>query len=199
MLYILIILCANLVIIAASLLANLFFPWIFAGYDLWYVILMPPISTVAVIAVDGIGAFIIRRLPAKWFSIDSSLTDVSKKECEIYTKLGVRKWREKVPELGIFTGFHKNQVAEPGSNEYLKRYILEANYGVVIHLVCVPIGFLILLLCPIGHALFFGVPVAIVNAVLNILPAMILRYNIPKLLALHRRNERLRASAKETF
>ena len=55
MLYILIILCANLVIIGASLLANLFFPWIFAGYDLWYVILMPPISTVAVIAVDGIG------------------------------------------------------------------------------------------------------------------------------------------------
>ena len=191
MLYILIILCANLVIIASSLLVDLFSSWIFIGYDLWYIILMPPISTVAVIAVDGIGAFIIRRLPEKWFSIDSPLCAVSKKECEFYTKLGVRKWREKVPELGIFTGFHKNQVAEPGSNEYLKRYILEANYGVVIHLACVPIGFLIILLCPIEHAIFFGVPVALVNAALNILPAMVLRYNIPKLLALYRRNERL--------
>ncbi|MBQ5602641.1 MAG: hypothetical protein IIU77_07465, partial [Clostridia bacterium] len=63
MLYILIILCANLVIIASSLLVDLFSSWIFIGYDLWYIILMPPISTVAVIAVDGIGAFIIRRLP----------------------------------------------------------------------------------------------------------------------------------------
>ncbi|MBE6608369.1 MAG: hypothetical protein E7633_07420 [Ruminococcaceae bacterium] len=194
MLYIWVILCGNLFIIAASLLINLFFPWIFAGYGLPYIILMPPVSTVAVIAVDGIAAFIIRRLPEKWFSIGSSLSVVSKKECEIYTKLGVRKWREKVPELGIFTGFHKNHVAEPNSNEYLKRFILEANYGVVIHVMCVPIGFLIIFLCPIGHAPLIGIPVALVNAALNLLPAMTLRYNIPKLLALYRRNERHKTS-----
>ncbi len=191
MLYIWLILGANLLIIAAALLSMLFFPGSFIGYNIAYAILMPLISTVAVIAVDGIAAFIIRRLPERWFSIDSSFSSVSKKECELYTKLGVRKWREKIPELGLFTGFHKNHVAEPGSNEYIKRYILEANYGAVIHFVSIPLGFLIIFLCPLGHAFYFGIPVALVNAVLNLLPAMILRYNIPKLISLYRRNERL--------
>ena len=190
MLYVWLILGANLFIIAASLFSMLFFPENFIGYTAAYAILMPPLSTIAVIAVDGIAAFIIRRLPEKWFSIDSSFSSVSKKECEIYTKLGVRKWREKVPELGLFTGFHKNRVADPGSNEYIKRFILEANYGAVIHFISVPLGFLIIFLCPLGHAIYFGIPVAIVNAVLNLLPAMALRYNVPKLLSLYRRNER---------
>ena len=197
MLYIWLILGANLFIIAASLFSMLFFPESFLGYGVTYALLMPPISTVAVIALDAITAFVIRRMPEKWFDMASPFSSVSKKECEFYTKLGVRKWREKIPELGLFTGFHKNHVAEPGSNDYIKRYILEANYGAVIHLVSVPIGFLIIFLCPLGHAVYFGIPVAIVNAILNILPAVILRYNIPKLLSLYRRNERKTAVSSE--
>ena len=191
MLYISLILGANLLVIAATLLSKLFFPENFVGYDIAYAILMTPISTIAVIVVDGITAFIIRRMPEKWFSIDSAFSSVSKKECELYTRLGVRKWREKIPELGFFTGFHKNHVAEPGSNEYIKRYILEANYGAVIHFVSIPLGFLIIFLCPLEYAFYLGIPVAFVNAVLNLLPAMILRYNIPKLISLYRRNERI--------
>ena len=188
MLYVWIILIANLLIIAANLLCSLFVQ----GFspDVAHILLMPPISTVAVIAVDGIAAFIIRRLPQKWFAYDSIFSRVSKKECAFYTKLGVRKWRTKVPELGMFTGFHKNKVYEPDSNDYLMRYILEANYGFVIHVACVPVGFLIILICPLEWALSFGIPVAIVNAVLNLMPAFILRYNIPRLLSLMRMNDR---------
>lgn len=193
MLYIWLILGANLLIIAANLACELLFP---TSVGILNAILLPPISTVAVIAVDGISAFIIRRLPERWFSYESPLTSVSKKECALYTRLGVRKWRTKVPELGMFTGFHKNKVYDPGSNEYLKRYILEANYGVVIHWAGVPLGFLIIFICPLDWALRFGIPVATVNAILSLLPAFVLRYNIPKLLSLMRMNER-RSKASE--
>ncbi len=195
MLYIYLILGANLLIIAANLILSLAFQMF--GLDPIYAVILPPISTVAVIAIDGIAAFVIRRLPEKWFSNESSLCEVSKKECDFYAKIGVRKWRTKIPELGLFTGFHKNKVYEPGSNEYVKRYILEANYGFVIHIMSIPLGFLIILLCPIEWALCFGVPVALVNAALNLLPAAALRYNIPKLLSLMRMNDRRSARAEE--
>lgn len=195
MLYIYLILGANLLIIAANLVCALFIPSF--DIDLMNIIMMPPISTVAVIAIDGIAAFIIRRFPEKWFSSESSLTNVSKKECAFYNKLGVRKWRTKVPELGMFTGFHKNKVYEPSNNEYIKRYILEANYGFVIHMASVPIGFLVILICPIEWALSFGVPVALVNALLHLLPAFVLRHNIPKLKSLMRMNDRRSARAEE--
>ncbi len=190
MLYLYLILGANLAIIAANLIINLFFPSIFLGYSIAYILLMPPVCTVAVIAVDGIAAFVIRRLPEKYFVIGSKFCDVSKRECDFYVRLGIRKWREKIPELGFFTGFHKNRVAEPSSNEYLERFIMEANYGAVIHLMGVPFGLLIIFLCPIAHAPFITLPVATVNAALNFMPAFVLRYNVPRLCALHRRNLR---------
>ncbi len=193
MLYIWLILGANLLIIAANLVCAIFTSSL--EPNLLTMIIMPPINTVAVIAIDGIAAFLIRRLPEKWFSAESGLSRISKKECAFYKKLGVRKWRSKVPELGMFTGFHKNKIYEPGSNEYIKRYILEANYGYVIHFACVPIGFLIIFLCPLEWAFRFGVPVALVNAVLHLMPAFILRYNIPKLRSLMRMNDRHKANS----
>ena len=196
MLYIYLILGANLLIIAANLILSLAFQMF--GLDPIYAVILPPISTVAVIAIDGAVAFVIRRLPEKWFSNESSLSEVSKKECDFYARIGVRKWRTKIPELGMFTGFHKNRVYEPGSNEYVKRYILEANYGFVIHIMSIPLGFLIILLCPIQWALCFGLPVALVNALLNLLPAAALRYNIPKLMSLMRMNDRRSARKSES-
>ena len=195
MLYIYLILGANLLIIAANLILSLAFQMF--GLDPIYAVILPPISTVAVIAIDGAVAFVIRRLPEKWFSNESSLSEVSKKECDFYARIGVRKWRTKIPELGLFTGFHKNKVYEPGSNEYVKRYILEANYGFVIHIMSIPLGFLVILICPIEWALCFGLPVALVNAALNLLPAAALRYNIPKLMSLMRMNDRRSARAEE--
>lgn len=195
MLYVLLISGANLIIIAANILLGALFEGCFPSAA--EALCLTPISTVAVILVDAIAAFAIRRLPGRFFSHGSRLCSVSKGECSFYNKLGVRRWREKIPELGMFTGFHKNKVYEPGSIEYIKRYILEANYGAVIHFASVPLGFLIILLRP-SAALSVGIPVAIVNALLNLLPAFVLRYNLPKLLSLLRINERRQKKKEET-
>lgn len=187
MLYVWIILIGNIAIITGNLAFSRISP---LPEGILGAILLPILNTVAVIAFDGIAAFFIRRLPEKWFSSESKLSIVSRRECKFYTILGVRKWRSKVPELGMFTNFRKNKVYEPSSNDYLKRYILEANYGVIIHFACVIVGFAILFICHSACALRIGLPVAIVNAILNLMPTFVLRYNLPKLQSLIRMNER---------
>ena len=64
----------------------------------------------------------------------------------------------------------------------------------MIHAVGVAVGFAVLAIFP-RHAVGMGLPVALVNAVLNILPIFVLRYNTPKIANIHERN--LRNSNKE--
>ena len=171
------------------------------GVSFWFILGAVLINVVAVIAVDGLFAFLIRRLPEKWFGHERRFFHVSAKEKKFYEKLKIRKWKDKVPELGQFTNFHKNKVAEPRNNVYLERYMLEAAYGEVIHLAGCFLGFVIIFFYPLKYWLCFGFPVAVINLIMNILPYFILRYNFYKMKVLYRSNERKqrRAAEKETL
>lgn len=155
-----------------------------------YVLLAVFLNVVAVIAVDGIFAAAIRRLPKKWFSHDKSFFKVSAKEKKFYEKLKIRRWKDKVPELGQFTNFRKNRIDDPHNNEYLERYMLEAAYGEVIHLAGIFFGFVIIFFYPLKYWLCFGFPVAFINALMNLPSFFILRYNFYKLKILYASNER---------
>ena len=151
-------------------------------YD-WYIYIIAVVAyVIIVIIIDAIVATIIRKMPEKYFD---------KGELKFYKLIGVKKWKEHVPELGMFTGFRKNKIANPKDSAYLSRYILEACYGIIIHFWSVPASFLIMLLdfkMYTGNSnlwLFVALPVAIVNAVLIVLPAFILKYNLPKLVRLY--------------
>ena len=171
------------------------------GVSFWFILGAVLINVVAVIAVDGLFAFLIRRLPEKWFGHERRFFQVSAKEKKFYEKLKIRKWKDKVPELGQFTNFHKNKVAEPRNNVYLERYMLEAAYGEVIHLAGCFLGFVIIFFYPLKYWLCFGFPVAVINLIMNILPYFILRYNFYKMKVLYRSNQRKqrRAAEKETL
>lgn len=147
-------------------------------------------ATAAIIALDGALAFLIRRLPARWFSAGRKIFIASRRECRFYIALGLRRWKDKIPELGMFTGFHKNKVRRPQDNSYIARFIMECNYGMAIHFAGAVFGFCLLLARPPAYALWVGLPVAVVNFVLNLLPLFVLRYNVPKLEALYARNRR---------
>ena len=167
------------------------------GFSIEYIVIAVVVSTVAVIIVDGIFATIVRRaLPEKWFIQTKKRFCAGKKECRFYEKLGIKKWKDKVLELGVFTNFRKNKIANPTDNEYIARYIMEANYGIICHLACVIFGYLIVFVYPLEYFLCFGVPVATVNAVLNLMPLFILRYNLPKLHTLYKYNERRHSQVK---
>lgn len=169
-------------IVGADLLIILFNIW-FNKFELslLYIILAAVLGAIAVIAIDGVFAFIIRRLPEKWFSYDKKIWNVSKAECNFYEKLGIKLWKDKILELGVFTSFSKKTIANPDSKEYMARFILESNYGAIIHIANAIFGFLVIFCFPLKLVFCFGLPISIVNAILSLLPYMILRYNIPRL------------------
>lgn len=190
--------CAVIILGMAAISAlNIFFGAPAFGYSYLYCVLATVINTAAVILTDGVFAFIIRRLPQKWFDFRKKTFTVPQKEKRFYEKIGIKKWKDKIPELGGFTKFSKSKISDPFNNEYVGRYLLEACYGTVIHYVTCFTGFLIIFICPLKYWFCFGFPVAIVNAVLNLLPAFTLRYNTYKLNVLYKRNERRNAIKEE--
>lgn len=169
---------------------NYFFAAPVYGFDIGFIILAVVISVVAVVVVDLIFAGIVRwLLPRKWFSHEKKRFSAGKRECRFYEKIGIKKWKDKIPELGKLTNFRKNKITDPTNNEYIARYIMEANFGIGVHLSGIITGFSIILIYP-AYWMCFGLPVAIVNVVYNCLSLFILRYNLPKLHTLYRLNER---------
>lgn len=186
----------GLILIASTIIGVANGLFAFSAYDenVGRIVFCISVSVVAAILIDAFFATIIRWvLPKKWFARERRWFSAGKKECRFYEKLGVKKWKDKVIELGVFTGFRKNKIADPTNNEYIARYIVEANYGVVVHIACIFCGYLVCFIFP-EHRYTIGIPVGFVNMVLNFLPFMILRYNLPKLHTLYRLNFR-RAAA----
>lgn len=136
------------------------------------------LGTISVIAWDGIVALLIRRLPfpARWFAADSKSFFVGKRERSFYRKVGINVWKDYVPELGCFTGFHKSEFSSPNDPAYLARFLMESNYGVVIHLANALLGYLIVLL-PWCSSPTIAYPIALVNMILSLLPVAVLRFN----------------------
>lgn len=170
--------------------ANLCFGIPMYGYDMWFVFQMIGLHILVVFLIDALLAFVIRHLlPAKWFNFRLKRFHISKRERKIYEKLQIKKWKDKIPELGKFANFRKNKVEDPTNNEYVERFILECCYGEGVHLSSIILGFLIILMYP-KYCLMLGIPVAIANGIIHCLSFMILRYNRPKLMVLFERNKR---------
>lgn len=161
------------------------------------IVTMVVVSVLFVLIVDGVVAFFIRwTCPKNWFEFSNKFFIPSKKEYLFYEKIGIKNWKDKVLELGAFTGFRKSKMKEPTNNVYVERFIVEANYGVVVHFVSCIMGFLILLIYK-KYWFCIGLPVALVNVFYNLLSLFILRYNLPKLHTLHRYNERRQKIASD--
>lgn len=148
---------------------------------LW-TLLWTTVAIVTIILVDGLVATVCRLLPKRFACSSDKFYQVSQKEKKFYEKLKIRKWKDKIPEIGHFTGFRKNKIADPQSVEYIERFLLEACYGELGHLWIMPVGFVILALFFISETwIALAIPVAIINAILNLLPVFVLRYNRYKL------------------
>lgn len=184
MLYLTIIIGGAIIIAVANTLVSFSFELLLQN------LLSVAIGVVAIIAQDGIGALIIRRLtPKKWYLPEKTLFTVSAKERKFYTKLKIKKWKDYVPELGLFTGFSKSEIKEAEDAEYLGRFLIESNYGVIIHVSNALLGFVIAFI-PICSAPSIWIPIYVVNFVLSILPVAILRYTSHTLAKLYQRSKK---------
>ena len=153
------------------------------------------------VLIDALVAIIGRKLPEKWMDPTKGMILTRDWEMKFYLFLQVNKWKDHIPDLGRFTNFPKGNLMDPYNNEYIKRYILEASYGVVIHYLSVPFSFLMLLLIfiePSNPTIWtVGLPVILVNAILIVLPAFTLKFNLPRLVRIRDMNERFLAKQKQ--
>ena len=164
------------------------------GAAIWYEAALAVIWCTALAFIfDGIVAFIISVIPDSLFGIDNPCYRVSTWEMELYKSLRVRLWKDKIWELGGLGGFSKKNLKEPSSPEYIEKFIIECNKGVLTHRLSYPLGFISILTLSAPLAYSVAIPVAIVNLVLNAMPTIALRYNTLKLKAfLTRLKKRIR-------
>ena len=157
----------------------------------WYYVLISVIWCTALqFAIDGSIAIIINKLPDRWFGAYNPFYKVFGWERELYKCLNVRRWKDKVWELGGLGGFSKKELKEPDNSKYIEKFIIECNKGVLTHRLSYPAGFVAMLTISSPCSLTVAIPVAIVNVFLNILPTLALRYNTPKLISLLKRLKR---------
>ncbi len=168
----------------------------------WMVLGWTAASIALVFAIDALTETVVRLCPPPK---DGKFFQVSKKEKNLYEKWQIRKWKDRVPEIGHFTGFRKNKLADPKSAAYVERFLMESRYGEVGHLLSCFTGALIFLLQFIPFVPFYWwmvcVCVFVVNALLNLPSYFILRYNYYKLKILHKsllKKEELQAQQTAT-
>ena len=147
----------------------------------YYTVIAVTFCTVLQFLLDLIIAVTIKLTPDRWYGINNPHFRVSAFEMEMYRRLRVRLWKDKVWELGGAGGFSKKQLLQPKDPAYIEKFIIECNKGVLTHVLSYPIGFLAILTLPNICAVTIALPVAIVNLFLNILPTIVLRYNTPLL------------------
>ena len=148
----------------------------------WYYVISAVIwCTVLQFALDGLIAILIRVTPDRYFDIDNPYFAVSEKSQALYKRLQVRRWKDKVWELGGLGGFSKKSLKEPTNPKYIEKFIIECNKGVVTHRLSYPIGFLAMMTVDGLCAVTIALPIAVVNVFLNVLPTLVLRYNTPLL------------------
>jgi len=155
-----------------------------------YAIVASVFCTLLAFALDGLIAFLVHLMPNRLFPAESPHYRVSSRAVRLYERMGVKKWKSRVWELGGIGGFSKKNLNEPLSAAYIERFLTESHKGVLTHRLGYVAGFLTVLAFPNICALTVALPVALVNLYLNILPTVILRYNTPRLLSLYTRLKR---------
>lgn len=140
-----------------------------------------------IIALNAISCIIIELLPKKIFNPFGKLGKSFKWERKFYEKIGIRKWKDKIPEVGKYFRFSKSVLIDKSDNEYILAFIRETICGEIIHFVGFLLGFIIIFV-NIKSWFLIALPMIIANTIINIMPVMIQRYNRPKLLLLYQRN-----------
>lgn len=161
------------------------------GYSALYSMLATVIGALAIVSIDIIVAIIVKALPKKLFSDDKKFFVMSKWERKLMEKLGIRRWKTEVPDMGVLGGgMSKRKMMSLSDNEYISRVLFENAYAQVIHIAAAFCGFALVPLYPFEYWYCFGLPIAVVNLVLNCMSLSVLRYNFGRLKILQKYNER---------
>lgn len=158
--------------------------------------------TVLEFGLDALIAWLTRLLPEKAVDPFRKIYRVGKWEKKVYKKLGIVKWKDKIPEAGgLLAKFQKKKVLDFHDNTYIMTFMRESVYAEVMHVISAIAGLAVPALCvlrllwpdviPQVHwCVRIALPVALVNFVLQVLPVMVQRYVRPQLMSVYLRNQK---------
>ncbi len=172
----------SLIIFGIGVVITYLFSYLCLGDTIGYIHVtwIAAVSIIGMILINGIVAIICSKiLPKKFFNGDQKFYFPSKKECKFYDKIGIKKWKDKTLEMGFLNGFRKNKVED--SPEYIERFILENKKGYLTHFMSIFVSVASMFILPIKFWLPMCLPIVVTSLILNIIPMMILRYNMPRL------------------
>lgn len=162
-------------IIVLNLVFN--FAWLTALYIL--------IGFACVLLPSLFVAIIIRMLPREWFNPNRKIYQVGDKERQFLLKIGIKKWKDKIPEMGQTVNFKKDKLQDANNAEYIQKFLVETCYAESLHISCAVLAiifaFISLLFMPNLFVWTVSLPVAIVYSIYNIPSILIQRYNRPRL------------------
>lgn len=158
--------------------------------------------TVLEFGLDALIAWLTRLLPARAVDPFLRVYRVAKWEKKLYKRLGIVKWKDKIPETGgLLVKFQKKKVLDFHDNEYLMTFMRESVYAEVMHVLSAIAGLVFPLVCVLvpswAWLVRMALPVALVNFVLQALPVLVQRYVRPQLMSVYLRNQK-RAERKKT-
>ena len=107
------------------------------------VLLVILLSLLCLLIIDAVVALIIHKLPKKLMNPYKKIYKVFLWEKKFYHALGIRKWKDKIPETGkALTGFGKSKVENMDDTDYLYTFMIETVYAEVLHFWSAIFGFL---------------------------------------------------------
>jgi len=134
-----------------------------------------------IIAALGVVSFVIgESIPRKWYHYDAfPFTPFAwEKNGQIYEKIGIRKWKDRVPDISklvwFVVGKRVNGLHDVNN---MRRLIQETCSGEMVHIGLALVSPAFMILMPGGY----GAVAMALYAVANILFAAIQRYNRPRL------------------
>jgi hypothetical protein len=133
-------------------------------------------TAAAIIALEVVLAQLCQSLFAR-VNPDSRFFKVHKWERHFYQFLGVRRWKEILPDVSAIKNKPKNKIEDTGSPEYIRGYLVESCIGDLVHIFCLVFANVVVFMFPFQYAIYFAIPCLIINVVLNVMPLMALRYN----------------------
>ena len=139
------------------------------------------------LATDLLVVGAMRLLPKRLYNPFAKFYQTRPWQTNACLALGVRRWKDKVPELGKIGGFSKDHI-DSLNPDYLYHFLQEAAFGEAEHLVSAMMSWTIFFI-PMPYRLTVGIPYCVLNIVLNMMSAMIKRYLRPKMMAVYRRQK----------
>lgn len=166
----------------------------------WAVAGIVALAIVISIALDALGAILVRIIPNKKFNPFAKFFCERKNERKFYEKLKIRKWKDVIPEMGkTLKFFDKTNLGDKPTAEHLYQFLIETCYAEVMHELGIFFSVFLLVILPSKYLLTISLPVLIVNIFLQILPICVQRYNRPKLIIAYNRLKKQEEKAKENL